>query len=157
MPDTLAQFLRFRSAFCEGTMTSPTEVNLLAALADAELLRHEVTSTTEQLRVERHRVAESEVEIQELRSRLVAADERQRELHVLLLHRDEEMARLHGYVERFIADQRELPRGPTRVMPSRTAPEVAHASLAGGLRVAAQVESGLNAAARWWAKRRQAP
>lgn len=72
---------------------------LIAALADAEVLRSELTGVKR--RMEDHLRWQSQAleDLTTLNHRLDAAEERQRELQVLLLHRDEEMARLHGYLE----------------------------------------------------------
>ena len=72
--------------------------NLLAALADAETLRHDLTSAEELLKAERRYAGDLRREVEALTHRLANADERQREVHVLLLHRDQEIARLHEYL-----------------------------------------------------------
>lgn len=76
---------------------------LIAALADAEVLRSELACL--KLRMEDHLQWQSRAaeELGMLNRRLDAAEERQRELQVLLLHRDEEVVRLHGYLEAALA------------------------------------------------------
>src|SRR5688500_18642245 len=99
---------------------SPDETMLIAALADAEVLRHDLEHAEALLKAERRRAedllqAERQraddllqaergraddliARIDALERRAVATEERQRELHVLLLHRDEEITRLHEYL-----------------------------------------------------------
>ena len=72
---------------------------LIAALADAEVLRTELEGlrlrTREQLRWQ----SQVERELTILNRRLDTAEDRQRELQVLLLHRDEEILRLHSHLD----------------------------------------------------------
>ena len=75
------------------------EMNLLAAIADAEILRHQLAAAEALLSAERRRIEDLLRQVAQLGQRGEAAEERQRELQVLLLHRDEEIARLHGYLQ----------------------------------------------------------
>ena len=128
------------------------EENLLAALADAEILRHELAYAEEQLRAERRLSAEHMRELEQLRRGFAAADERQRELHVLLLHRDEEIARLHGYIEQaLMLSNNSQDAAATPLSGARSpARRLQHSPIAPQARVVAQLEAGIAAASRWW-------
>lgn len=96
-------------------------LNLLAALADAEVLRHDLAAIEALRDAERRHAGDVVRELEALRQRLVEAGERQRELHVLLLHRDQEIARLHEY----------LPQAPAPAQPPE--PPIAPPSLGAGV------------------------
>jgi hypothetical protein len=140
----------------------PDETMLIAALADAELLRHDLAHAEALLQAERQRAddmlqaerlradqlvdaerrvaAELLTRIDALERRAVATEERQRELHVLLLHRDEEITRLHEYLrssrepsaERPLALPEPAPRRPATVEQRVVAKLTADATNAAG-------------------------
>ena len=133
-------------------MTTPNDAHLLAALADAEILRHELAYSEERQETERRLSADLMRGVEESRRRVEAADERQRELHVLLLNRDEEIARLHGYVEQALQQHNAAPDVAASSLPP--APPPNHRARRGAItpeaRVVAQLEAGIAAASRWW-------
>ncbi len=122
--------------------------NLLAAIADAEILRHQLALTEQLLAAERRRIDDLDRQVDSLDRRAMAAEERQRELQVLLLHRDEEIARLHGYLQSaWKPGQPEAAEKPVLLPEPDPAPSPRAVSTEE--RVVAQLASDVAAAGRW--------
>jgi len=138
-------------------------MSLLAALADAEVLRHDLEGAHELLRAEQRRTGDVVRELESLRDRLAALDERQRELHVLLLHRDQEISRLHGYLAQAQAQVQQprleapeapapAPASPTPsppVAPPATVPPAGQRALR-ARPPRSELAAAVVAAADWW-------
>lgn len=124
------------------------DANLIAALADAEVLRERLDGAERLLASEQRRANELAEAVVRADSRLTGMDERVRELHVLLLNRDQEIARLHGSSE----SARLSGAGPQQIAappPPKTLPSVAITLPAPALALGREAVHRLASASRW--------